>query len=175
MHLSHGVLALALLLAAPARASAGPALRLALLDPEPAPRAHLDLPPLELGALAPFDEGGGAPARGQRVEPALALILGIIPGFGIGHLLAGSPQWTIWLIADIVIFIVWPGGFFVTESRAYDFLGLLVLVERLFEGISAYQAAGGTPIFRDLRASFEGPPSPAQLAMPLASPRAALP
>ena len=179
MHLRPGLLVLAVAAATPAAARPGPTLRLDTFAGEAAPRAHLAVPSLELSALpslAGDDEGGGAPARArQRVDPALALILGIIPGFGLGHFLAGSSQATIWLIADIVILVIWPGGFLVTSGRAYDFLGLLVLVERLFEGISAYQAAGGTPIFRDLRASFEGPPSPAQLAMPLASPRAALP
>jgi hypothetical protein len=145
------------------------ALRLERFDGPSAPRAHLDVPRLALAGAVDLavDEGGGAARGGQRVEPVLALILGIIPGFGIGHLLAGSPQWTIWLIADIIIFVVWPGGFFVTDSRAYGFLGLLVLVERIFEGISAYQAAGGSPIFRDLRSWFERAPSPAELALPV--------
>ncbi len=175
----HILLALALaLVAAPAAARAELALRLEIFDgsDRPAPRARLEVPPLTvkgLPALA-LDEGGGAGAHGRRVEPAIALILGIIPGFGIGHLLAGSPQWPIWLIADIVIFIVWPGGFFFTGDRTYSFLGLLVLVERIFEGISAYQAAGGGPVFRSERGFTVRELTPADLAWPVGARSAAM-
>ena len=118
-----------------------------------------------------LDEGSGAGRRGgQRVEPAVALILGIIPGFGIGHLIAGSQQWVYWLIADILIFVVWPGGFFfIDHGGAYPLLGLLVLVERIVEGISAFQAAGGGPVFRSERGVFAALDSPAALALPVGS------
>ncbi len=164
--------------AAPAGARADLTLRLAAFDgpAAPAPRQHLDLPALALEGVTAMgfalDEGGGAGRRGgQRVEPAVALILGIIPGFGIGHLIAGSPQWVYWLIADIVIFVFWPGGFFyIDHGSAYPLLGLLVLVERVFEGISAFQAAGGGPVFRSERGfAAGGLDSPAALALPVGS------
>jgi hypothetical protein len=165
------LLALALaIVAGPTAARAAFELRLEVFDGPSAARPHLDVPALSVSGvvLLALDTGGGAPRGRQRVEPAIALILGIIPGFGLGHLLAGSEQWVIWLIADIVIFLVWPGGFFFADGHgAYNFLGLLVLVERIFEGISAYQAAGGGPILRSERGFAAALPSPADLARPV--------
>ena len=142
----------------------------------PAPGLRLGVPLLSVPGLPALDEGGGGggAARRQRIEPAVALILGIIPGFGIGHLVAGSSQWTIWLIVDIIIFVVWPGGFFFTGDRTYSFLGLLVLVERIIEGISAYQAAGGGPVFRSERAWVAPDSAPRDLALPVGASMAAL-
>lgn len=163
-----------------AHADLGHALRLERFDgpADPASGVQLDVPALSVKGLTSLavdvDDGGGAGRRG-RVEPAVALILGIIPGFGIGHLVAGSDQWVYWLIADIVIFLIWPGGFFLTSDRAYSFLGLLVLVERIVEGITAYQAAGGGPIFRSERGfAAAGPASPIDLAIPVGARAAAL-
>jgi len=161
--------------AAPAAARADLSLRLEAFDgpSEYASTAGLELPALALEGVpaAAIDQGGGAPAHraGRRVEPAVALILGIIPGFGLGHFLAGSHDAVYWLIADIVIFFLWPGGFFFTSDRAYSFLGLLVLVERVIEGLSAFQAAGGGPVFRSERGLFAAAtlPSPAELAVPV--------
>jgi len=164
--------------AVPAGARADLTLRLTAFDgpSATAPRQYLELPVLAVdgfpGAGLALDEGGGAGRHGgQRVDPAIALILGIIPGFGIGHLVAGSQQWIYWLIADILIFVVWPGGFFyVDHGGAYPLLGLLVLVERIFEGLSAFQAAGGGPVFRSERGAFaSGLDSPSALALPVGS------
>jgi hypothetical protein len=167
---------------APAAARADLTLRLDAFDapPEFTPGAGLELPALALEGvpLGAVDDGGGAPARrgGHRVEPAVALILGIIPGFGLGHFLAGSHDAVYWLIADIIIFFVWPGGFVFTSDRAYAFLGLLVLVERVIEGLSAFQAAGGGPVFRAERDLFASAPptSPAELAVPIGARAGAL-
>jgi hypothetical protein len=166
------LLALTVALLAPAAARADFTLRLERFEAPAAPAAlHLDVPSLEVDghpelSLLAADRGRGS-GRGARVEPAISLILGIIPGFGLGHLLAGSEQWVIWLIADIVIFAVWPGGFFFFDGHGagYGLLGLLVLVERIFEGISAYQAAGGGPILRDVRGW--GDVAPSALALPV--------
>jgi hypothetical protein len=177
-------LLLALTLAAAPATGRADHLRLEAFDGpgHPAPGLRLGVPLLSvpgLPALA-LDEGegggggGGGVARRQRIEPAVALILGIIPGFGIGHLVAGSSQWTIWLIVDIIIFVVWPGGFFFTGDRTYSFLGLLVLVERIIEGISAYQAAGGGPVFRSERAWAVRDSAPRDLALPVGASMVAL-
>ena len=166
------------LAAAPAGARADLVLRFAAFDgpADPAPRQHLELPALAVEGITAsafaLDEGGGAGRRGgHRADPAVSLILGIIPGFGIGHLIAGSQQWIYWLIADILIFAVWPGGFFFFDhGSAYPLLGLLVLVERIVEGISAFQAAGGGPVFRSERGfAAGGLDSPAALALPIGS------
>ena len=166
----------AIVLAAALAARGDVALRLERFDGPrrivPSPR--LGLPALDLpGAALPgvaLDEGSGAGAsRRARVDPPVALILGIIPGFGIGHLIAGSRDWVIWLIADIVIALVAWGPFVYWRNRPdyyVPFLSLLVIVERIFEGLSAYQAAGGGPIFRSQRWSSPGP-SPADRALPV--------
>ncbi len=171
---------LALALAAfalPAAARADLTLRLDGFDRAATPAQHLEVPALSVGGLpsVALDEGGGARARAQRIDPALALILGIIPGFGIGHLLAGSPQWTLWLVADILIAVVAWGPFFYWSDRPgyFPLFSLLVLVERIFEGISAYQAAGGGPIFRSERGFAAREVAPVDLALPVGA-RAAL-
>lgn len=148
------LLALTVSLAAPAAARADLDLRLQAFDRDgDAPSGlRLGVPDLEVRDLPVFEarRGGGG---GARVEPALCLVLGIIPGFGIGHLLAGSQQWTTWLVVDILIALVVWGPFFYWNDRPgyFPLFSLLVLVERIFEGISAYQAAGGGRILRDLR------------------------
>ncbi len=152
------LLALAVALAAaPAAARADPGLdlRLRIFDGAGAAPSGLalDVPDLSVRGLPVFEARRGGGGGGARVEPALCLVLGIIPGFGIGHLLAGSQQWTTWLIVDIIIaFVAW-GPFFYWNDRPgyFPLLNLLVLVERIFEGISAYQAAGGGPLLHDLR------------------------
>jgi hypothetical protein len=111
------------------------------------------------------DDGAGA--RGGTAEPALALILGIIPGFGLGHLVANSPRWTTWLIVDIALLAVWIVG---SSLDVGDPLGALflvaVVVERVFEGIDAFKSAGGR-----MAMSGQSPPAWA-LARPVRDPAA---
>jgi hypothetical protein len=165
------IVAAALALPFAARAETGLALH--AFDRRAGPSAALDVPPLALrdvpGLALARDEGGGAGARrgrGAGVDPAIALVLGIIPGFGIGHLVAGSDRWPIWLIADVVIAVVfwgpWGGDGFGRGG-----LGLLVLVERVFEGLDAYGEARGRSVFR----AEARPRSPALAALPGAEPR----
>jgi hypothetical protein len=167
------LLALALLAAPPARADR--AYRLLGNDPLDGPAARIELPALAAG-LDPVagwpvdlarDRGGGG--GGSRVEPALALVLGIIPGFGIGHLVAGSSRWVTWLVVDIVIaFVAWgPFWYWPDRPGFFPFLNLLVLVERIFEGLSAYEAAGGPRVFRNDRLFAQGPPPAALPALPV--------
>jgi hypothetical protein len=171
----HLVLAVAALaLAAPAPARADLSLGLVAFDGAPAPRAHLEVGALALdGApllpspLAALDEGGGAGARGHRVEPVLALVLGIIPGFGIGHLIANAPSWVIWLVVDVVLAVVFWGPFIYWNGRPgyFPVFNLLILVERIIEGIDAFRwAEGGRGLFHDLRGFSRA--SPAELALP---------
>lgn len=163
-----------LLLAAPLAARADRALQLTLPALSlAAPGAGFELPELELGALTvrsfSLERGSGAGVHRQRIEPALCLVLGIIPGFGIGHLLAGSDRWVTWLVIDLVIALLFWGPYWYWPDHPGYFpaLNLLVLVERIFEGIFAYQAAGGGRVFRmDGRLASALPP-PVLAALPV--------
>lgn len=167
--------ALLSLLAGPLAARADSSLRLELPSPAvSAPSLDLAVPELQLGSftasdLLSLDRGSGAGAHRQRMEPALCLILGIIPGFGIGHLLAGSDRWVVWLVVDIVIAVVFWGPFWYWPGHPGYFpaLSLLVLVERIFEGIFAYEAAGGGRVFRMDGRLAALPASPALAALPV--------
>lgn len=154
-------IALAVVLAGPARAEEGlPRLRLAVNGPG----AGFDgASPLAADALRldPAWSGGGA---GQRPEPALALVLGIIPGFGLGHFYAGARgQATTWLIIDLALL----GGSILIWTLAGDPLDTLVwigwIVERGFEGYFAFRAAGGSRV---------GAAAPAAAALASLDPRA---
>ena len=68
---------------------------------------RLGFPSLRLDAAAPsLALEGGVPGGGAgagRVDPVVPLVLGIFPGFGLGHYVAGSPRWTTWLIVDAAL------------------------------------------------------------------------
>ena len=136
------VAAVALALAAPALpAEEVPSLRLNLAGPA----AGLEQPQglVEPLTLDPSLLGSGS--GGQRPEPVLALVLGIIPGFGLGHLYAGAKkEFTTWLLIDLVLL----GGSILIWTLAGDPAGELVwiawIVERGFEGYFAFKAAGGS-------------------------------
>jgi hypothetical protein len=141
--------ALVALAALPAEARAAPGPRLATIAErtDAAPSARLDLPSLDLGAdlaaRAPLYQRGRAAGD---ATPALALILGIIPGFGIGHLVANSPRWTTWLVVDVLLLAVWVIGSAVEpldEGPLDTLFFVAVVVERVFEGLDAFKAAGG--------------------------------
>jgi hypothetical protein len=156
------VAALALGLTAPASASAlAPGLRLSMAGPlagmersQPALAERL--------ALDPDLAGSGAGAG--RPEPVLALVLGIIPGFGLGHFYAGATgQAYTWLIIDLALL----GGSIVIWSVAGSPLDALIwiawVVERGFEGYFAFTAAGG--------ARHAAAPAPATGALASLDPR----
>ncbi len=152
-----------LLSALPAAARAVPRLSLPVFDGDrppsasllgeaaPAPAGHL------VGRLAldgepgwAIDDGGGAGRMTRGEREVLAFILGVIPGFGIGHVVAGSPAWILWLVVDVIIFVFvgwgfWWGPYWWGGGLAG--LGAAIfIVERLLEGYFAYRAAGGRPI-----------------------------
>ncbi|HEX9049904.1 MAG TPA: hypothetical protein VF841_05160 [Anaeromyxobacter sp.] len=127
------------LLAAPATARADLSLRLAAFSGEraAAPAAHL-VPPLALGSLA-LDAGSGA---GGGAQPVLALVLGIFPGFGLGHYVAGA-AWQSWALIDVLLLVaavaVTAADLGVLEALAW----IATVVERVVEGLDAYHSAGG--------------------------------
>lgn len=139
------------------------------------PSMRIDVPDLSLGGVSAGDLLLMRDGRGgryyTRTEPVLCLILGIIPGFGVGHLLAGSPRWVVWLVVDVVIAVVFWGPFWYWPDHPGYFpaLSLLVLVERIFEGVLAYQAAGGGYGYRMERGLADAGrvPPPALAAIPV--------
>jgi hypothetical protein len=121
--------------------------------------AHL-VPPLRLGSIA-LDTGAGA---GSGTEPVLALILGIFPGFGLGHYVAGA-AWQNWALIDglllIAAIVVTAADLGVLEALAW----IATVVERVVEGLDAYHAAGGGRIAARTASTRErlaalGPPEP---------------
>ena len=146
--LAAAALAAASLAAAPARALDG-APRLALsIDAVPSgPSATLLGRPASaedkhlVGALRPDDALLGGGDGKQAADPVVALILGIIPGFGLGHWYAGDPNFITWTIVDAVFLI---GAIVITV--AVD-LGALVwiawLVEHGIQGYLAHEYASG--------------------------------
>ncbi len=110
---------------------------------------HL-VPPLHLGSLA-LDGGAGA---GGGTEPVLALILGIFPGFGLGHYVAGA-AWQNWAIIDVLLLVaaivVTAADLGVLEALAW----IATVVERVVEGLDAYHRAGGGRIGERTASSHE--------------------
>jgi hypothetical protein len=143
--LAAAVLTAASLAATPARALEG-APRLSLAA-SPGPSATLlgtqasSTGPHLVGALRADDAFAGGGDGKQAPDPVVALILGIIPGFGLGHWYAGDPNFITWTIVD-AIFLV--GAIIITV--AVD-LGALVwiawLAEHGVQGYLAHQYASG--------------------------------
>ena len=136
------LLAAVSLAAAPALALDG-APRLALSGTPPGPSATLLCRSSRstaagghlAGALRMDDAllGGGDGTR--SADPVVALILGIIPGFGLGHWYAGDPNFITWTIVDAVFLV---GAILITV--AVD-LGALVWIAWIVEhGIQGYLA-----------------------------------
>jgi hypothetical protein len=97
---------------------------------------------------APLDHGGGV---SSDVRQILALILGFIPGFGLGHLIAKDKNgFILFLIIDVVLYVLWG----VTWGLFYPVRlvgGLVWLVVHIFQAIDAYGAAGGERLVQRLR------------------------
>ncbi len=148
------VVAAALAIAAPALAEEGVAApRLSLAGPS----AGIAQPPLALVDHLRLDPELAGSGSGERPEPVLALVLGIIPGFGLGHFYAGKKgEATTWLIIDLALL----GGSILIWTLANDPAGALVwiawIVERGFEGYFAFKAAGGSSSAAAPATSTEG-------------------
>lgn len=168
------VAAVALAIAAPALAGEGDhPWRLSLAGPS----AGLEQPRLALvDRLALDPELMGSASGGERPEPVLALVLGVIPGFGLGHFYAGKKgEATTWLIIDLALL----GGSIVIWVLADNPVDALVwiawIVERGFEGYFAFKAAGGSGSAaapapqQGVLASLDPRAAPAPHAGPLAS------
>lgn len=94
--------------------------------------------------IVPLDDGGGVD-RGTR--PLLALLLGLIVGFGLGHLVARDREgFVLFLIIDLVIVVMSAVLPQVGVGWFYGLGGLALLVSHIIQGIDAYQQAGGGQI-----------------------------
>lgn len=90
------------------------------------------------------DAGGGQGAGGAIA--ALAFVLGVIPGFGIGHLVSGAVGAFIgWLIIDLVVgailFWLLPVVLFPNVGYMWTVSIIIQVVERLIEGYAAFRVA----------------------------------
>ena len=90
--------------------------------------------------------GGDGDGDAYVLIEVLAFVLGVIPGFGIGHLVGGSIfGFVTWLCVDIVIgillFWVFPILLFPAFQYMYTISVIAVVIERIFEGYSAFRAA----------------------------------
>lgn len=121
----------------------GIALESAYKPSQNAALALLDGLRFDLQDKLPLDTGA---AIDSGTRPLLALLLGLIIGFGLGHLVARDRDgFILFLVVDLVIVVVasiipWaiPGiGWF------WGVGGLAKLVSNIIQGIDAYSQAGG--------------------------------
>jgi hypothetical protein len=117
------------------RPSAAPPLR--LLD---GLRFDLSGPP------HPLDHGGAVDSNTRQI---LALLLGLVVGFGLGHLIAQDRGgFILFLVVDIAIIVatslfsglLWPPFGFIG--------GAAILLSHVFQGLDAYARAGGEKLIQ---------------------------
>jgi hypothetical protein len=104
-----------------------------------------------LGAPLPLDRGGGVGSG--NTEPVLALVLGLLVGFGTGHLLAGDTSgFILFLVVDVAIIVVSSVlTAALTTGLFWGLGGLALLASHIIQGIDAYQTAGGSRIVEATR------------------------
>jgi hypothetical protein len=102
-----------------------------------------------MDAPLPLDAGGGVDAE---VRQALALVLGLIVGFGTGHLVARDREgFLLFLVVDLAIVVVSTvmrialGGWF------WGLGGLALLISHVIQGVDALGKAGGPRIVEETR------------------------
>ncbi|HZA50221.1 MAG TPA: hypothetical protein VE549_05740, partial [Myxococcaceae bacterium] len=108
---------------------------------------------LRFGSETPraLDEGGGL---SSDVRQILALLLGFIPGFGIGHLIAQDRDgFILFLIIDIALYALGVTVGWVAGGHAYfwGLGGLIWLVVHIIQALDAYAEAGGDRIVQRTR------------------------
>jgi hypothetical protein len=101
------------------------------------------------GPLLPLDKGG---AVSGGTEPVLALVLGLLIGFGTGHLIAGdSSGFILFLVIDVAIIVVGSLLSSLVVPWFWGLGGLGLLASHIIQGIDAYQKAGGGRIVEETR------------------------
>jgi hypothetical protein len=100
------------------------------------------------GVPSPLDQGGGVDSGTRQI---LALLLGLLVGFGTGHLIAQDRNgFVLWLIVDIAIILATAGlGYFVAPFGLIG--GIALILSHVFQGLDAYGRAGGEKIIQRTR------------------------
>lgn len=97
------------------------------------------------GAPLPLDTGG---AVSSDVRQILALLLGLLVGFGLGHLVAGDKEgFILFLVVDIAIIVlssVFHAAF--GWGPFWGLGGVALLISHVIQAIDAYAEAGGARI-----------------------------
>ncbi len=96
-----------------------------------------------------LDQGGGLSGDLKQI---LALILGFIPGFGLGHLVAGDKDgFILFLVIDLALYIGWVVIGSVLHGPFWGLPGIVWLVVHVIQAIDAYGSAGGARIVQTVR------------------------
>ncbi|ATB33529.1 hypothetical protein [Melittangium boletus] len=102
-----------------------------------------------MDAPMPLDTGGGVSGD---TRPVLALVLGLIIGFGTGHLLAADTNgFILFLVVDVAIIIASSVLHYALGGIFWGLGGLALLASHVIQGIDAYQTAGGARIVEATR------------------------
>ncbi len=102
---------------------------------------------LSMMTVAALDSGGGL---SQDARQILALVLGFIPGFGLGHLIARNQDgFILFLVIDLILYVAWGVGWWFWP---FGYIGGIVwLVVHIFQALDAYASAGGERLIRQTR------------------------
>ena len=97
-------------------------------------------------APAPVDHGSVDQRQSSR--PAVAMVMGFLLGFGLGHWVAGDVErMVLFLILDAALLTTTLVLDVLVQGGPYAVLGILGLVaSHIFQGFDAYREAGGDPL-----------------------------
>jgi hypothetical protein len=103
-----------------------------------------------MDAPLPLDTGG-AQVQGETRQ-VLALLLGLLVGFGTGHLLVGDQGgFILFLIVDVAIIVVSSVFRFAFGGWFWGLGGLGLLISHVIQGIDALGKAGGPRVVEETR------------------------
>lgn len=104
-----------------------------------------------MGAPFALDVGGGAAVESDT-RPVLALVLGLVIGFGTGHLVAGDTSgFILFLVVDVAIIVVSSIVSALVVGWFWGIGGLGLLASHIIQGINAYGEAGGGKLVENAR------------------------
>jgi hypothetical protein len=125
--------------------------------------APLDRPSLAAVAVPENSQELGAGGDAQARQ-TLALVLGFVIGFGVGHLIAGDQgNFALFLILDAIVVgvAVVLNAIFIHSGVLYGIAVITLIASHLFQGIDAYSAARPKDVVKQQRDSaiflVEGP------------------